>query len=366
MKKLRVLYVIGSMGNGRAGTEKNLLTIIGNLDRAAFEPVLVTLQDCEYFRNGKFNCETFCWNVQRMFTPEMFAKRTKLAEFMRQREIDVVQTFFVEGHLVGGGAARLAGIGNVISSRRNLGYSYGFKEKLFLKIANRYPKRWLANSDAVASAIAKIEGVPRSAVDVIYNGVELQAALPIDQRLRQTVVMVANLRPVKSVSTLIQAATEVVREFPEARFRIYGEGPERHSLQAQIAEAGLQGNFEMPGSVRDVHAAIANATVGVLCSTSEGFSNSLLEYMRAELPVVATNVGGNAEVVKDGVTGFLVKAGDYAALGARIGQLLREPEKAKAMGLAGCRLVEEKFSLAVMISSHEEYYRKLADDSKKH
>lgn len=359
MKKLRVLYVIGSMGNGRAGTEKNLLTIIGHLDKTQFEPILITLQDCEYFRNGKFVCETHCWNVQRMFTPDMFAKRKKLAEFMRQREVDVIQTFFVEGHLVGGGAARMARIKTVISSRRNLGYSYGIKEKLYLKVANRYPRRWLANSEAVASAIAKIEGIARNSIDVIYNGVELKPVLPIDQRQRQTVVMVANLRPVKAVSILIRAAVDVVKEFPRARFRILGEGPERHSLQAQITEADLQGNFEMPGSVRDVHAAIANATIGVLSSTSEGFSNSLLEYMRAELPVVATSVGGNAEVVRDGVTGFLVNANDHAAMAVRIGQLLREPEAAQAMGSAGRKLVEDKFSLDVMIRKHEEYYQKL-------
>lgn len=364
MKKLRVLYIIGSMGNGRAGTEKNLLTIIGNLNKSSFEPILITLQDCEYYRNGKFNCETLCWNIQRMFTPEMFAKKKKLAEFMKQREIDIVQTFFVEGHLVGGGAARLAGIRNIVSSRRNLGYSYGFKEKVFLKIANRYPKRWLANSEAVAREIARLEGVERSAIDVIYNGVELKPALATDQRMPQTVIMVANLRPVKSVATLIRAAAEIVKEYPDARFRIFGEGPERHLLQAQISEAGLQGNIEMPGSVRDVHKAIANATIGVLSSTSEGFSNSLLEYMRAELPAVATNVGGNAEVIREGLTGYLFTAGDHATLAARICQLLRDPDKAREMGQAGRQLVEEKFSLALMIRSHEEYYRRLAGDSK--
>ncbi len=360
MKKLRVLYVIGSMGDGRAGTEKNLLTIITHLDKSTFEPLLITLQDCDYFRSGKFVCETHCWHLERMFTIDMFAKRKKLAEYIRERAVDVVQTFFVEGHLVGGGAARMAGVQSVISSRRNLGYSYGFKERLFLKIGNRYPKRWLANSEAVAEKIAKIEGIKRELFDVIYNGVELKAALPADQHLKQTIVMVANLRPVKSIPTLIQAAGEVVKEFPQARFRIIGEGPDRHALQAQITEAGMHSNFELPGSTIDVHAGIANATMGVLTSTSEGFSNSLLEYMRAGLPVIATRVGGNSEVVREGETGYLIEAGDHLKLAERILELLRNPQRATAMGAAGRKLIEDKFTLSAMVRSHEDYYRKTA------
>ncbi len=360
MKKLRVLYVIGSMGDGRAGTEKNLLTIITHLDKSTFEPLLVTLQDCDYFRSGKFVCETHCWHLQRMFTLDMFAKRKTLAAHIRDRGVDIVQTFFVEGHLVGGGAARLAGVPAIISSRRNLGYSYGFKERLYLKIANRYPKRWLANSEAVAEKISRIEGIAKEQFDVIYNGVELKAALPEEQHLKQTIVMVANLRPVKSIPTLIQAAGEVVKEFPQARFRIIGEGPDRHGLQAQITDAGLHSNFEMPGSTSDVHAGIANATMGVLTSTSEGFSNSLLEYMRAGMPVIATKVGGNSEVVQEGVTGYLIEAGDHGTLAERILELLRNPQRATVMGAAGRKLVEDKFSLSAMVRSHEDYYRNIA------
>ncbi len=360
MKKLRVLYIIGSMGDGRAGTEKNLLTIITHLDKSTFEPLLITLQDCDYFRSGKFVCETHCWHLERMFTIDMFAKRKKLADFIRERTVDVVQTFFVEGHLVGGGAARMAGVQAIISSRRNLGYSYGLKERLYLRIANRYPKRWLANSEAVTEKISRIEGIKSELFDVIYNGVELKAVLPAQQHLKQTIVMVANLRPVKSIPTLIQAAVEVVKEFPQARFRIVGEGPDRHSLQAQISEAGLHSNFEMPGSTNDVHAAIANATMGVLTSTSEGFSNSLLEYMRAGLPVIATKVGGNSEVVREGVTGYLIEAGDHRKLAERILELLRNPQSAMVMGAAGRKLVEDKFSLSAMVQGHEDYYRKIA------
>lgn len=359
-KRLVVLYVIGSMGDGRAGTEHNLLTIINHLDRAAFDPILITLQDCQYFRAGKFNCETHCWHINSMFTPEMFRKRMELAVFMRTRPVDIVQTFFVEAHIVGGGAAKKAGVKAVVSSRRNLGYSYTLKEKLYLKIANRYAQRFLANSKAVVETITKLEKIDSDRFEIIYNGVELKPALPPEQHLPETIVMVANLRPVKAIPTLIRAAAQVVKERPKAKFRIIGEGPDRLELQALINSLGLQRNFEMPGSTNDVHAAIANATIGVLTSSSEGFANSLLEYMRAALPMVATKVGGNDEIVEEGVNGFLVGADDSAGLAERILRLLNNPSQVHTMGNAGRRIVEEKFSVGVMVRKHEDFYRKLA------
>ena len=363
MKKLRVLYIIGSMGDGRAGTEKNLLTLISHLDRLAFDPILITLQDCDYFRAGKFVCDTHCWYLNRVVTAGFFAKRRRLTEFMRSEAIDVVQTFFVEAHLIGGAAARRAGINAIISSRRNLGYSYGLKEKLYLRVANRYPLRWLANSRAVAERISKIEGIARNRFEVIYNGVEMKVALPPSEHQVATVVMVANLRPVKAIPTLIDAAELVAREFPRVRFRIIGEGPDRHELQALVAALRLQGNVEMPGSTDDVHSRIASATIGVLTSTSEGFSNSLLEYMRAGLPVIATNVGGNKEIIDDGKTGYLIEIGDHRALADRILLLLQDPQMAQAMGASGRTKVEEIFSLEVMVRKHEELYRTLVAGS---
>ncbi len=362
-RSLRVLYIIGSIGDGRAGTEKNLLTIIKHLDRSAFEPILITLQDCEYFRSGKFVCETHCWHLNSVFSPAVIAKRRALVEFMKQKQIDIVQTFFIEAHLVGGSAARKAGVKAIISSRRNLGYSYDFKERLLLRIANRYPHRFLANSKAVIEAISNIEGVSGDRFRVIHNGVEMKPPLSIERRAPELIVMVANLRPVKAIPVLIHAALPVVREIPRARFRIIGEGPERHHLQALVNSLGLKTNVEMPGSTNDVHAAISSATIGVLTSSSEGFSNSLLEYMRAGLPVIASDVGGNDEMVSDGVNGFLFPAGDSNKLAERILQLLREPQKAQELGQAGRRLVEERFSVDVMVRQHEAFYRSLVAET---
>lgn len=363
--RIKIMYVIGSMGNGRAGTERNLLTIIEHLDRKLFEPYLVSLQDCDYIRQRQFVCDTACLHTYRMFTPAMWGQRRQLADRMRKLEIDVVQTFFVEGHLVGGRAARMASVRAIISSRRNLGYNYGLKQKLLLKIANRYPHRFLANSCAVADTISSIEGIDRRRFDVIYNGVELQTEYTAFSRggLRSSdalaVVMVANLRPVKSVPTLIEAAAIVVKDFPQAQFIIVGDGPDRQSLIDLAERQALEHQITFTGSLTDISSTIRAATIGVLTSQSEGFSNAILEYMRAGLPVVASDVGGNREIVIDRKTGFLFPVGDARTLADRLTVLFKDPDLCRSMGIAGRERVEREFSLEAMILRHQEYYRRL-------
>jgi L-malate glycosyltransferase len=361
--RIKIMYVIGSMGHGRAGTERNLLTIIEHLDRTRFEAFLVSLQDCEYIQKGQFCCDTTCLYLYRMFTPTMWRKRKQLARQMRELGIDIVQTFFVEGHLVGGAAARMAGVKAIVSSRRNLGYSYRLKERLLLKLANRYPRRWLANSQAVADTISRLEAIDRTRFDVIHNGVEIPAPDTAGTAAAvtpsQTVIMVANLRPVKAVDTLIRAAAVVVKSVPNVRFVIVGDGPQRISLLKLAAELSLTGQIDFIGSTSDVRATLRRATVGVLTSTSEGFSNAILEYMCAGLPVVATDVGGNREAVLEGKTGFLVAPADQDALADKLIYLLTDTDESLRLGRAGRERAEAEFSLAAMIRSYQEYYIRL-------
>jgi len=153
-RKIRIMFVIVSMGNGRAGTERNLRTIIENLDPARFEPALVSVQDCEFMGRADHTYPVHCLRINRLFTPRMWMATVGLARRMRREQTDIVQTFAVDGHVVGGIAARLGGIRTLVSSRRDLGFAYGRKQKLFLGLANRFPNRFLANCRAVADTLS--------------------------------------------------------------------------------------------------------------------------------------------------------------------------------------------------------------------
>ncbi|MFH2057169.1 MAG: glycosyltransferase [bacterium] len=357
--KIKIMYVIGSLGDARAGTEKSLLTLIEGLDRDRFEPYLVSLQDCEYLRADDFICETTCLHLYRVLAPRMLKARRELASRMRELRIDIVHTFFLEADLVGGGAARQAGITQIVAARRNLGYAYGAKQKFLLKLSNRYPTRWLANCNAVADAISGIEGIPRGSFDVIYNGVALNHAATSDQSKTYDIIMVANLRPVKQVGTLLEAVALLKSKFPDLRIAILGEGPLRRELENLAQRFEVSRHIEFLGSRADVASLLNQARIGVLTSRSEGCSNAILEYMSAGLPVVATDVGGNRELVVEGKTGFLVPIAEPQALAERLSRLLADIELCQLMGRQGRERVEREFSVDRMIAAHADYYSKL-------
>src|SRR5204863_3404557 len=131
---------------------------------------------------------------------------------------------------------------------------------------------------------------------------------------------------------------------PEAAFVLAGEGRLTDSLRALAAELGLERDAFFIGRCRRIAELLAVSDVCVLSSTAEGFSNSILEYMAAARPVVATDVGGAREAIVDSQTGYLVRSDDDAAMSERIVALLRDPSLARAMGKRGRHVIEEKFS----------------------
>ena len=170
------------------------------------------------------------------------------------------------------------------------------------------------------------------------------------------VVCVMRLDPPKSPLLVVEAARRVCRDEPQCRFVIVGDGADRGAAEAQAAEAGLAAHVFFVGERRDVPRLLRAADVGVLASVREGLPLSILEYMAAALPVVATDVGGVAEAVEDGTSGFLIAPYDAAAMARRIVELLRRPADAAEMGAAGRRTVEGPFSLDTMVRSYARLY----------
>src|SRR5207237_5498771 len=128
------------------------------------------------------------------------------------------------------------------------------------------------------------------------------------------------------------------------RFVFAGNGALRSELEEQVARLGQEENVLFLGRRNDVPEILACCDIGVLPSKAEGLSNAVLEYLAAGLPTVATNVGGNAEIITDQVNGLLVPSQDASALSAALLRLLRDPEFASRLGRAGQNYVREQFS----------------------
>jgi glycosyltransferase involved in cell wall biosynthesis len=142
-------------------------------------------------------------------------------------------------------------------------------------------------------------------------------------------------------------------------FLLAGEGALMESLRSLAEESGIGAYTFFLGRCDHVAELLSVSDVCVLSSKAEGFANSILEYMAAARPVVATNVGGAAEAIIEGQTGYLVPSGNDEMMAERILSLLRNPERARAMGERGRRVVEERFSCQAQLKRIEELYNRL-------
>jgi glycosyltransferase involved in cell wall biosynthesis len=174
-------------------------------------------------------------------------------------------------------------------------------------------------------------------------------------------VLVANMRhEVKRQEDFLAAFAQVRRAIPGARAFLVGEGARRPLLEQTSRDMGLGDVVHFLGGRSDVPAILARATFGVLCSRQEGLSNAVMEGMAAGLPMIVTDAGGNAELVKDGERGYVVRPEQPAALAQAMLRVLSDTDRARQMGAAARRFVEEELTLEQMIDAHDQLYRRLA------
>ncbi|MCK4649367.1 glycosyltransferase family 4 protein [bacterium] len=167
------------------------------------------------------------------------------------------------------------------------------------------------------------------------------------------------IRTEKGFPYFLEAAREILKVKPEARFLIVGHEPKGDTLAQAVKRQGLENAVIMPGLREDIPQILVSLDVFVLCSLREAFGQAIAQALAMERPVVATNVGGIPELVKDNETGLLVPPADSKALARAILELLEDREKAKRLGKNGRRLIEKKFSQETMIERIEDLYREL-------
>jgi glycosyltransferase involved in cell wall biosynthesis len=151
----------------------------------------------------------------------------------------------------------------------------------------------------------------------------------------------------------------VVREFPATRFVLVGDGEQRANFEQQVGGLGLQRNFMFLGRIADVPQILAACDIAVLPSKAEGLPNAVLEYMAAGLPTVVSRVGGNAELVEDGVTGLLVAPEDSAALSGGLLKLLHDPPLARRLAENGHAFTIRNFSFERLVRDVDALYTEL-------
>ena len=362
-----VVLAIGQLNRG--GTERQLVALAGGLRSRGVEVAVASL-----FTGGPYESD-----LAEMQIPVFLAgfpswrsegvagllravpAFARYVRWLRERRPDVVHAFLYHAYVITPFACRLAGIRTVVAGRRSLGnFKEGHRGLLRLeRAATAATTHVVANSAAVATDALRQEHLPSRKLSVIRNGIPKvffeaaePAALPRD---RPVVLCLASFRPCKGHRVLLDAAALLARDGLPVTLVLVGEGGDRASIEERAAELALKALFL--GERDDVSELLAVADVAVLPSFEEGLSNAVLEAMAAGCPVVATDVGGNAEAL--GETGLLVPPRDASALAAGIAAVLRDRERAADLAAAARERAQREFSVDTMVERHIGLYESL-------
>jgi sugar transferase (PEP-CTERM/EpsH1 system associated) len=275
-------------------------------------------------------------------------------------------TAFFYGTLAG----RLARVPYIVYTEHGRDFASSNCNKYLHRVMERLVNRIAVVSES-GRAVLEAEGVPGEHIHTIHNGIDtarfqigedrwgMRVRLGFD-RDQPLIGIVARLDPIKNHASLLRAMPRVTQAYPDANLLIIGDGPLRMDLERQAEEIGLGRTVRFLGTRDDVPELLAALDVMVLTSLSEGLSLTLLEQSAAGKPIVATAVGGNAEIIEDGKTGLLVAPGDEEALASAITDLLANPERAHAMGQAARLRFLQGFTLERMVSRYEAVYEDCA------
>lgn len=374
---IKITFVIGSLATG--GAETQLIELLKNLDRRRFEPSLVLFNGLTSQRARGLVPEVHHLNISSSLNARWRIKGMKtaiavfrLAAVFRRVRPDIVHAILPASGILAAPAAAMARVPVLIGSRRSMVDSYRTSMVLSLvdRAATRRCQVMLGNSESVVREILASDGLAEDRVVRIYNGVDTGKFHPGDRKARKEhgwnfehVVFgtVANFIPYKRHIDFIIAAQQIAKIYPQARFVMAGEDRGiLSSLKAEIRIRGLEPLFTIIPGTHEPEYLYPSLDVYICSSETEGLSNVLLEAAACGLPIIATRVGGNAEVVTEDETGLLVAPHKPEAIAASALKLANDPEMRRDMGDRGCQLVRAEFSIHAMVSAHEELYQRLS------
>lgn len=323
------------------GSERQFATLARELRLDQFELKLGCLRKYGPFAEGLEGIVEFRPEGS-LFGLKSQRVRLALGRYLRANRVAIAHSFDFYSNFMLIPSARLARIPVVIGSQRQLGDLLSRFRNIAQHTLFRWCDRVVCNSRAAARVLER-NGISKRKIAVIPNVLVVEAfadctpALPaIPNGLR--VVMVARMNdPAKRHDVFLKAAARVASKHSKVDFVLVGDGPLRRSLEAMAANLGLQGRVIFLGDRSDVPAVLASSDISVLSSDSESLSNTIMESMASGLPVIACQVGGNEELIRDGENGFLVPAGNDEKIAERIEMLVSRREQRKSLGATAKR-----------------------------
>jgi len=337
--RTRLWYLIGTLTVG--GAERTLVDLVNGLDTSQFQVTIWTITEPGPLSTDVDDHITIR-SLDATGKTDIFAPIQFIAALRRENP-DILQSFLFYDNTL----ATLAVVRHV---------------------THRLADEVVSNSKAGVDFITEY-GVESDAVSVIHNGRDLEAyrngtAIPAFRKSLDipsdapVVGTVGRLIRRKGHYDLLEAWPLVLNEYPNAQLVIVGDGPERNGLENRSRELDVWNSVHLLGTRDDIPSLLDLMDVFVFSSHFEGLPGALLEAMAAELPIVATPVDGNAELIIDEESGLHVPVADSQSLGNQIAQLLSDPEYGYRLGQSAGRVAHEEFTLNQMVKSFEQLYEK--------
>jgi glycosyltransferase involved in cell wall biosynthesis len=361
----RVLHLVDHLALG--GAEHAVVQMATRVDRTRFAPMVSCFQQSAYFGElATAGCPVHIVPKRRAFDVRLLFALVRL---LRRERVALLHCHDLQSATYGALAGPLTRVPVIYTIQGAVVYTLPRAGRLLPWIGRLHRRVVFVARYLQEIAVARY-GMKPSRTLVIHNAADLNAfrPRPRDAELARSVGIdpadpvvgtVGNLRPVKNHAMLLRAFAIVVERFPAAKLVLVGEGDQRPRLEALAAELRLGASVKFLGARSDVPQLLPLFDVFAVSSDSEGLSLAIAEAMACELPVVATDVGGNPETVVHGETGILVPAGDAPAMAGALIELLAQPARRRAFGEAGRRRAQAEFSLEGMVRQYEALYESL-------
>jgi glycosyltransferase involved in cell wall biosynthesis len=358
-----ILHLIETSGPG--GAERVLINIVENLDRARYGSVICLLKDgwlATQLRQRGF--ETITMPQRTGHDPAWVYKCIGL---IRRKRIAMLHTHEFGMNTYGSLASWFTRVPMIATVHGKAYYGERWRRRMAYRLVARRAVQMVAVAEDIRRFLIDRVGAIPERVRTIYNGVDAKAVCSAEDgaRVRRelgipeatpVIGTIANLYPVKGHTYLLKAAAEVAKVVPQAVWLLAGRGSLLGQLQDEACRLGIAERVRFLGFRDDPAALLQALDLFVLPSLSEGLSVAVLEAMAAGKPLVATDVGGNREVIVDSRTGFLVPPRDPSALAAKTMTLLRDKSLADLYGANGRARIHQEFSLERMVSAYEQLY----------
>ncbi|MGA1840812.1 MAG: glycosyltransferase [bacterium] len=368
-KIIKVLYLITA--NTYGGAEHAVYKIVKHIDRKMFLPIVACLGNNPVFidqiiENG---VKIYPLNMRSVFDILVIPK---LCLILKKEKIDIIHTQLFKSDFFGRIAGKIAGTRIIISTIQNMESFRRYKAlNLIDRLTGLFNYKIISVSDIVRDFTISKTGLPPGKFITIYNFVDIDdynslKGLSSENRMRRkklgltedniVIGNIGRLAPQKSQKDFIIAASQVVKNFPQTRFVIAGEGPLLNDLSRLAEKLSLKGKIIFTGFIKDIREIFSIMDIFVLTSLWEGFPLTICEAMASYVPVVSTNVGGVPEMIEHGITGLLTEPGNIEQLKDAICKLIRDKDLSGRLARTARKRVEEKFSLKEILKQTERLY----------